>query len=198
MSFLGYERIKHPDHRVKEGNYSYICAHCEHHVNGLVVANYNDGMYLTQWLLCTNCGKGSVYTYSEIFPKSLFGIVLEGLPKNILKAYTEARNCMSVGAYTACELICRKLLMHVAVDKGAKEDQAFIEYVNHLESRGYVTPPMKDWVDLIRKHGNQATHVLEEPEKERAESTLMFTAELLRLVYEMDYLGKKYTTPKSK
>ena len=82
--------------------------------------------------------------------------------------------------------------MHVAVDKGAKEGENFEKYVAYLESSGFVTPPMKPWVDLIRQHGNKATHLLEDPDKTRAESTLMFTAELLRLVYEMEYMSKQY------
>jgi hypothetical protein len=100
---------------------------------------------------------------------------------------------MSVTAFTACELICRKILMHIAVEKGAKEGETFASYLTHLETQGYVTPPMKSWVDLIRQHGNKATHKIESPDKGRAESTLMFTAELLRLTYEMDYLARKYT-----
>ncbi|MBI4329745.1 MAG: DUF4145 domain-containing protein [Chloroflexi bacterium] len=119
------------------------------------------------------------------------------MPERISKAYEEARTCMSVNAHTACELICRKILMHVAVEKEAEENRNFAEYLKHLENKGYITPPMRAWVDLIRQHGNQAAHTLEEPNRERAESTLMFTAELLRIVYEMDHLGKKYTGVKT-
>jgi hypothetical protein len=99
---------------------------------------------------------------------------------------------MSAGAFTACELVCRKILMHVAVEKGAKEGASFSSYLKHLEGAGYVTPPMKKWVGLIRAHGNESTHRLPAPDQNRAESTLMFTAELLRLVYEMESLAEKY------
>lgn len=99
---------------------------------------------------------------------------------------------MSINAFTASELICRKILMHVAVDKGAKEGEPFNTYLEALESLGYITPPMRTWVDLIRKHGNDSTHKLEPPDKVRAESTVMFTAELLRIIYEMDHMASKY------
>lgn len=99
---------------------------------------------------------------------------------------------MSINAFTAAELICRKILMHVAVDKGAKEGEPFNAYLGALESQGYITPPMKKWVDLIRKHGNDSTHKLESPDKARAESTVMFTAELLRIIYEMDHMASTY------
>jgi hypothetical protein len=82
--------------------------------------------------------------------------------------------------------------MHVAVDKGAKPGKAFVDYVTHLADAGYVTPPMQRWVDLIRQHGNLATHELPPPDQQRAESTAMFTAELLRLVYEMDHMVQQY------
>ncbi len=110
-------------------------------------------------------------------------------------AYDEARRCMSVNAFTSAELMCRKILMHVAVEKGAKEGATFESYLDHLKKAGYVTPPMEAWTDLIRKHGNKATHRLDTTDRKRAESTLMFTAELLRLIYEMDHVARRYTGP---
>ena len=82
--------------------------------------------------------------------------------------------------------------MHIAVEKGAKEGAPFNSYLRHLEASGFVTPPMKKWVALIREHGNESTHKLAAPSATRAESTIMFTAELLRLVYEMESLALKY------
>ncbi|MCA9647935.1 MAG: DUF4145 domain-containing protein, partial [Myxococcales bacterium] len=78
-------------------------------------------------------------------------------------------------------------------DKGAPEGESFAAYLAALESLGYVTPPMKPWVDLIRRHGNQATHRLAASDAARAESTVMFTAELLRMVYEMAHMARRYT-----
>ena len=56
---------------------------------------------------------------------------------------------------------------------------------------------MKRWVDLIRKHGNEATHKLDAPDKARAESTVMLTAELLRVIYEMEHMASKYAGPRT-
>ena len=66
--------------------------------------------------------------------------------------------------------------MHVAVDKGATEGQSFAFYIDYLEKEGYVTPPMRGWVKLIKDHGNESTHKLPEPERKRAEGTILFTA----------------------
>lgn len=99
---------------------------------------------------------------------------------------------MKAEAFTGAVLICRKILMHVAVEKGARAGETFASYVAYLADQGYVTPPMRRWVDVIRQHGNSATHEIEEPDEDRAEGTLMFTGELLRLIYEMEHQADKY------
>jgi hypothetical protein len=145
------------------------------------------------WLQCPVCGEGSVrVTSGRIIPELPAGPALSGLPSDVAEAYEEARQCMAVGGYVATELVCRKILMHVAVEKDAAEGMSFAEYITYLEKAGYVTPPMTKWVGLIRSRGNEATHELTPVSRERAESTLMFTAELLRLTYEMESMAEKY------
>jgi len=189
MVFEGHRKVSHHDGSTQEAWFPLKCGHCGKDVSGAVLTSYRG----IRWLLCPICGDGSVLDLSgNIHPGVPFGPTIQGLPDDTLAAYDEARRCMSVSAFTACELLCRKILMHVAVEKGAKEGESFSFYLSHLEKAGFVTPPMKGWVDLIREHGNQAAHTLEKPSKQRSESTLMFTAELLRLVYEMEYLSKQY------
>jgi len=197
MKFLGIDELTHPDTREEEGRYTYTCGYCNTMVSGFVVSAYDTVLGHVRWVLCTNCGYGSVVNDGRLYPKTLFGPIIEGLPQNVEEAYQEARSCMSVSAYTACELLCRKILMHIAVEKGAKEGESFSEYLSILGEKGYITPPMGKWVDLIRQHGNKAAHLLEPPDRTRAESTIMFTAELLRLIYEMEHMANQYT-PKPK
>lgn len=125
-------------------------------------------------------------------PGAMYGPSIDGLPVDVAAAYLEARRCMSVDAFTAVETLCRKILMHVAVEKGAAEGATFASYIDHLETAGFVTPPMKEWVKLIKDHGNESNHRLPTPTRERAEGTIQFTAQLLRSVYEMDHLAKKF------
>lgn len=142
---------------------------------------------------CQNCDDGSVLALDgNVYPGVPFGLDIEGLSDIVREAYEEARKCMSVNALTFCESMCRKILMNVAVEKGAKVGKSFTDYLSDLETYGYVTPPMKNWVDLIRKHGNKAAHRIDPLDRKCAESTLMFTAELLRLTYEMEHLAKQY------
>lgn len=146
------------------------------------------------WLLCTSCADGSVLTKSGVvYPTSNQKPILQGLPSETEKAFEEAHGCFTIKAYTSCELICRKILMHVAVDKGANQGDTFENYINHLEIKGYVTPSMKPWVQLIRLNGNESTHELKSPDELRAKSTLTFTSELLRLVYDMEYHSNQFT-----
>lgn len=200
MTFDGYERISQPNLNDRNAYQEYTCGYCGNKVSGIVVAKYNciGGYSSVKWLICTCCGEGSVCTPGgRIFPSTSYGPIIEGLPELIQDAYQEARDCFSVEAFSACELLCRKILMHIAVEKGAKEKESFTSYITFLSDKGYVTPPMKEWVELIREHGGKATHLIEKPDRKRAESTFMFTAELLRLIYEMEHIGKKYM-PKSK
>ena len=197
MKFSGIKYLSHPDIREEDSRHSYTCGYCNTRVSGFVVSAYDTSVGHVKWVLCTNCGYGSVVNEGSLYPETLFGPIIEGLPPNIEKVYQEAKSCMSVSAYTACELLCRKILMHIAVEKGAKEGETFSEYLSIIGKKGYITPPMGKWVGLIRQHGNKATHLLEPPDRTRAESTIMFTAELLRLIYEMEQMANQYT-PKPK
>jgi len=192
--FPGHNNVQSPKGQTPGSWRGYTCGFCNREVSGAVVAAYpTDSSPAVAWLMCPTCNKGSVFNGgSGVAPGSVFGPVLQGLPVEAAAAYQEIRSCMSVNAHTAAELLCRKVLMYVAADKGAAEGLTFVAYLNHLESAGFITPPMKPWVDLIRQHGNQATHSLAAPDQKRAEGTVMFTAELLRLVYEMSSFAKLY------
>jgi hypothetical protein len=173
-----------------------VCGHCGIPGSGAVIAWHKSGGFMIRWLQCTLCGEPSAQASTgDVFPGALFGPSIEGIPPDVESAYNEARRCLQVNARTACELMCRKILMHVAVDKGAKEGKTFAFYLDHLESAGYMTPPIRQWATLIKDHGNAATHELAEPDEERAKGTLVFTAELLRLIYEMDFHAQRFAPP---
>lgn len=120
----------------------------------------------------------------RIVPSPKLGNSVAGLPGNVEDLYNEARNCTGVGAYTAAVLICRKLLMHIAVEKGANEGQNFVSYVEFFEQGGYIPPDGKGWVDYIRTKSNEANHEIVCMTKDDAENLITFTEMLLRLVFE--------------
>lgn len=173
-----------------------ICGHCGTNVAAAVLARVRETLFpAVKWIRCPACHKGSVVVDDRQYPSPLPGEDLEGLPADVAPAYAEAREAMGAGAFTAGELMCRKLLMHVAVDKKAKENLTFAAYVDYLESKGYITEPMKPWAAVIRLHGNIATHEIPATDGKRGLGTLAFTTQLLRTIYEMEYKVAQYLPP---
>ncbi|WP_405807154.1 DUF4145 domain-containing protein [Streptomyces sp. NBC_00210] len=166
------------------------CGHCSRDVVAAVIAMHPGQM--TSWTTCPSCNGGTVFSGEIQYPGPKVGGDVDGLPGDVSQAYQEARACASVAAYTAAEVMCRKILMHVAVDKGAEAGKSFAFYLTYLGDQGYVTPPMKPWVEVIRKNGNIAVHEIPATDKERALGTLIFTEQLLRMVYLMEHLANKY------
>jgi hypothetical protein len=164
-----------------------VCGFCGHQNAAVVVATW----FQVRWFLCMACQQPSAEGPKlGRVPKPKFGPAIQGLPAEVATAYDEARGCMSVNAYAAAELMCRQILAHAAVDKKADKGKPFLFYIDHLETAGYVTPTMKPWVDAIRKNGNETAHDLVSVDRKRAENTMLLTAQLLRLIYEMDHLAK--------
>lgn len=166
---------------------SLTCGHCGASTASAVLAFSFDGnnQPVIRWVRCTGCGKGSVIDEGGVAsPPPPAGEPVDGLPPEIAESYSEARRCLQVYAHTATELVCRKILMYVAHDKGAAPNLKFVQYLDYLKDSGYVTPPMEPWVQAIKDHGNEATHELPHVEQQRAESTLSFVTQLLRVMYE--------------
>lgn len=98
--------------------------------------------------------------------------------------YAEARFCVTVNSFTSAVLTCRKLLMHIAVEKGARPGKKFIEYVEYLAEKRYVPPDGKGWVDHIRTKSNEANHEINIMSVEDAKDLITFSEMLLKFVYE--------------
>ncbi|MEU5525412.1 DUF4145 domain-containing protein [Micromonospora chersina] len=180
----------------KDAHLPYMCPHCGRDVVAAVIAFVHEAHYpVVAWTRCPGCHKGVVFNDGVAAPRGIAGENVDGLPTEVEAAYREARETAGIAAFTSCELMCRKILMHIAVDKGAEEGKTFIQYLDHLTTTGYITPPMRPWLDLIRTHGNSSTHRLQSASKERALNTLAFTTQLLRLVYEMDHRAQAHIPP---
>ncbi|MFE5430259.1 DUF4145 domain-containing protein [Peribacillus simplex] len=170
------------------GGISYNCGYCGS-VTAPVKGYYcvSSGYEYGQILICPNCNKPTYIQEQtkEQIPGNLIGEDIEHLPENIEQLYNEARKCLSVNASTSTVLSCRKLLMNISVTKGAEEGKSFAFYVSYLENNHFIPPGSKEWVDHIRKKGNEATHEIPSIDKADATELLEFTEMLLRFVYEM-------------
>ena len=92
-------------------------------------------------------------------------------------------------------MVCRKLLMHIAVEEGANEDKSFKYYVDWLEENHYVPPNGKDVVEYIREKGNEANHEIVPMEKEDAEALIGFLELFMKFIYEVPQLPPDTQTP---
>lgn len=134
--------------------------------------------------ICPTCDKPTFFTADEQIPAPLLGNDVSDVPEEVNSLYNEARACTGARAYTAAVLACRKLLMNIAVDKGAEEGKRFVEYVQYLADNHYVPPDGEIWVDHIRTKGNEATHEIALMSVEDAEELITFVEMLLRFIYE--------------
>jgi hypothetical protein len=133
----------------------------------------------------------STHADAATVPPSRFGEEVEHLPEDVAVLYEEARRAVSSGSPNAAALACRKILMHVGVEKGAPEGGTFVSYVNHLCENGYVPPDAREWIDEIREHGNDANHEIDLISREEAEIMVDFTSMMLRVVYEYPERGRQ-------
>ena len=135
--------------------------------------------------ICPHCDKPTFFDlYMNQIPGVVVGNDVASLPNELMSIYNEARECVSINAFTASVLACRKLLMHVAVEQGAEQGKSFISYVQFLADKGYVPPNGKAWVDHIRSKGNEATHEIVLMKRTDAEELISFSEMLLKFIYE--------------
>lgn len=169
---------------------SWTCGYCGKDVGGNVGYQRNNSISDERRIyICPFCENPTAFVPDSYgsraqFPRPVTGNDVGGLPKSVGELYGEVRRCMQCSSYTSAAMAMRKLLMHVAVDKGAEEGLAFAGYVRYLEDAGWVPPSGRDWVDRIRTVGNEATHEIAIVTRADAETLLDFTEMLLRIVYE--------------
>ena len=171
-------------------NIQYICGYCGQSVSsvdGYMAGTQEDGRGNadTYIRICPNCHGPTVFDKQKgYFPKAAPGSSIENVPDDLYRLYNEARNSAGAGANTGAVLICRKMLMNIAVDKGAEEGKSFVHYVEYLTSKGYVPPDDKAWVDYIRKRGNEANHQIALMSAEDANALITFVEMILKFIYE--------------
>lgn len=164
------------------GSRSYICGHCELNVAGMMGFNEQNSHNIIY--ICPHCNKPTFFGFVGQMPSPPFGGKVGNLPMNIENLFNELRNCAKVGAYTGSVLLCRKLLMNVAVQQGAPENKTFVFYVEYLAQQGFIPSNAKSWVDHIRSKGNEANHEIVLMSQQEAEDLIVFAEMLLKIIYE--------------
>lgn len=171
-------------HKVKCGYCGNIIAP---HIGYAIRKGDKTGPILAYIYMCPHCKNPIIYFAREkaVIPGSMYGRDIKNLPEKIDLLYSECRTCYANQCYTASQMIARTLLMHIAVEQGADENKTFAYYVDYLDSKGYIPPNGKAWVDFIRTSGNIANHELIIKEKEETEKVISFLSTLLLVIYEL-------------
>lgn len=171
------------------GNRGWTCGYCGKNVGGNI-GYYRETEPKNRYIyICPHCQNPTAFIRDknnslQQYPGAVYGNEVENLPSSVATLYDEVRRCIQYTSYTLAVLAMRKLLMHVAVEQGAKKNQKFIEYVNFLDEKGWIPPSGKEWVDEIRKTGNEATHEIVLMDEDDAKQLLDFTEMLLKIIYE--------------
>ncbi len=194
-----FEWIK-PEHIQSHRYTCYFCANQLASDKGWFARIPQTGAQVAFIHICHFCGKPTFLDQDgKQYPGVLFGEPVKNIEDDsVQELYDEARRTMSVSSYTAAVLSCRKLLMHIAVQKGANAGDSFADYVKYLAINHYIPPDAVGWVDHIREKSNEANHEINIMAKNDAETLLSFIAMLLKVIYEFPARIKPLNEPQSK
>jgi len=140
-------------------------------------------------VICSNCRQPTYFEFERgascvQIPGALPCRRIEHLPEDIDELYKQARVCHANGAYTAVVLLARKLLMHIAINLGARPGQNFVSYVEHLADKNVAPGELKALLSEIRKQGNQSNHQITVEDRASAIRLLKFLEGVLVFAYE--------------
>jgi len=172
---------------------SYICGYCGSRIGS--ANGWRTDIRNAFVRICPHCNGPTFFGVDgSQWPGPKLGTAVTGLPNEVCAIYEEARNSIAGAAYTGAVMLCRKILMHVAVGKGADEGLTFQAYVKWLIDERYAPRGAEEWLDYVRNRANEANHQIVVMSKGDAVGVLCFTEALLRGVYELPDLVPK-TTP---
>ena len=171
----------------------FTCGYCGRWVGA--DAGYSDGTKPQQKriYICPFCSSPTFFKHptGPGVPGPLCGGTVGHLPKDVASLYEEARRCMSASSPTAAVMVCRKILMHVAVDHDAAEGLKFAQYVEWLDANRHITAKAKPWVDHIRRTANEANHEIRIMSPEEGKRLITFVEMLLKNAYELPGMAPK-------
>ena len=184
----------HKDTRLTAGNHwvstqavqatNYRCGYCSSDVaSGLGWQTDGGNAFIR---ICPQCNGPTFFDIREAqWPGPKIGLPIHNLSPDVDSIYEEARASIAANAFTGAVMLCRKILMHTAVEKGADKNKSFQQYVKWLIDERYAPRGAEEWLDYIRARGNEANHEIVVMKKEDAVGVVGFTEALLRGVYEL-------------
>lgn len=140
---------------------------------------------------CEQCGMTSAACQGEQYlPDDWPGD--RDVPASVSGPYREAQECLAAGNCTAAAMLCRKLIMNLAVDHGGEGGRSYAKYVEWLAEKGYITGPIRERIEFVRRCGSDANHEPGPVGKKRAIAAFLLATELMRRLYELEHLPDEY------
>lgn len=162
----------------------YLCGFCGNNVGGNIGYFYG-GSPSIRIYICPFCGQPSFFDdLGRQYPGVICGRKINDLPDNIFKVYDEICSSVKNSCFTAAILLSRKLIMHIAIESGAKDGETFQQYVDFLNKNGYIPPKGEKIVQYIKNLGNEKNHEIKISSSEEAIKVLSFIESLLIFLYE--------------
>jgi hypothetical protein len=106
-------------------------------------------------------------------------------PTDLASLYDEAAKAYAAGANTAAVMVCRKLLMACACDKGETDGKPFGAYVDHITTKVLGYPDAKTPIDAIRTIGNEANHEVKLVNQTDATRAMKIVTYMLNTIYSL-------------
>ncbi len=139
--------------------------------------------------VCPLCNAPTFFDIKGVqWPGAKAGQPVGYLPEDVKAIYEEARSCVAANAPSGAAMLCRKILMHVAVEKGARSNRTFKYFVKWLIDNGHAPRSAEVWLRYVRDRANDVNHEIMVMSKEEAEALVRFTQALLSNVYELPSL----------
>ena len=136
--------------------------------------------------ICPHCKLPTLRTYAEDWqsPSHPPGAFIEHVPDQLAKLYDEARAAAGANAHTAAVMVCRVLLMNIAVDRGAKRRETYDFYINYLFEGHYLSPDGKQVAEYVKRLGNDANHKIVIMDSDASGAVIRIIEALFRQIYE--------------
>lgn len=95
---------------------------------------------------------------TRLFPEDAKNQLGISVPEPIRRAHSEARSCFDhAQAYTACAIMCRKVLEGICESYGAKTG-SLAQRLKVLSDHGELDKRLYEWITTLRVAGNEAAH----------------------------------------
>lgn len=121
---------------------------------------------------------------TTLYPEAKADLGL-AVPRDIAAAYGEARSSFDAGAFTACAIMCRKVLEGTCKSLLGKDMPSNLaKGLEALQKLGLIDPTLLEWSTQLRIVGNEAAHdTTVTVDRADADDVLVFSEALVEYIF---------------